>query len=236
MAGCAPGVDGVQALTFHAAAAAARYFWPRVFGGGMPRIVESKAAWARDGSRAGSRAPVWRSATLPPRSKGQRSRKPWRTTTHAAGNAGRQPPYDPPTVANVYRAYEEVKRARDLVDFEDILLLTVGMLADRDDVASEVRTRYRWFVVDEYQDVSPLQQRLLDLWLGEGDDLCVVGDPSQTITPSPAPRRAPARVPARHRDNAWSGCTRLPLDAQVVRWPTAHRRCPRSPAHPLGRC
>ena len=55
------------------------------------------------------------------------------------------------------------------------------MLAERADVATEVRARYRWFVVDEYQDVSPLQQRLLDLWLGDGDDLCVVGDPNQTI-------------------------------------------------------
>jgi len=48
-------------------------------------------------------------------------------------------------------------------------------------VAEEIRSRYRHFVVDEYQDVSPLQQRLLDAWVGDRDDLCVVGDANQTI-------------------------------------------------------
>ena len=62
-----------------------------------------------------------------------------------------------------------------------LLLLTVGMLEDRRDVADQVRAQYQHFVVDEYQDVSPLQQRLLEQWLGDRDDLCVVGDPSQTI-------------------------------------------------------
>ena len=62
-----------------------------------------------------------------------------------------------------------------------MLLLTVGILDTRPDITDEVHAAYRWFTVDEYQDVNPLQQRLLDLWLGERDDLCVVGDASQTI-------------------------------------------------------
>ncbi|GDY76924.1 hypothetical protein SAV31267_064090 [Streptomyces avermitilis] len=57
----------------------------------------------------------------------------------------------------------------------------MGILQDRQDIAEAVRAQYQHFVVDEYQDVSPLQQRLLDLWLGERDSLCVVGDASQTI-------------------------------------------------------
>jgi DNA helicase II / ATP-dependent DNA helicase PcrA len=60
-------------------------------------------------------------------------------------------------------------------------LMTVGILADRPDIADEVRSAYRWFTVDEYQDVSPVQQRLLDEWLGDRRDLCVVGDAAQTI-------------------------------------------------------
>ena len=77
--------------------------------------------------------------------------------------------------------YEQVKSDRGVIDFEDVLLVTVGILAERDDIARTVRQQYRHFVVDEYQDVNTLQQRLLDLWLGERDDVCVVGDPAQTI-------------------------------------------------------
>lgn len=77
--------------------------------------------------------------------------------------------------------YEQLKRDRNMIDFEDVLLLTVGILHDVPAVADQIRTQYQHFVVDEYQDVSPLQQRLLDLWLGDRDTLCVVGDASQTI-------------------------------------------------------
>src|SRR5205085_2147130 len=66
-------------------------------------------------------------------------------------------------------------------DFADLLLIMAGALEELPDVAEEVRSRYRHFVVDEYQDVSPLQQRLLDAWLGGREDVCVVGDPNQTI-------------------------------------------------------
>ena len=55
------------------------------------------------------------------------------------------------------------------------------MLEEERDVRERVRDQYRYFTVDEYQDVSPLQQRLLDLWLGKRDEICVVGDPAQTI-------------------------------------------------------
>ena len=62
-----------------------------------------------------------------------------------------------------------------------------GDLGASEQVADAVRRTYRHFVVDEYQDVSPLQEALLSLWRGDRSDVCVVGDPAQTITPSPAP-------------------------------------------------
>ena len=84
-------------------------------------------------------------------------------------------------MGRVFSSYEEVKRGQGRMDMEDVLLLTAGMLADDERVAAQVRRQYKWFVVDEFQDVSPLQSALLDLWLGGRDELCVVGDPAQTI-------------------------------------------------------
>jgi DNA helicase-2/ATP-dependent DNA helicase PcrA len=81
----------------------------------------------------------------------------------------------------LHRAYESQKDERRQLDFEDVLLATAGMIEAEPRVAQQVREQYRFFVVDEYQDVSPLQQGLLDLWLGDRQDLCVVGDASQTI-------------------------------------------------------
>lgn len=81
----------------------------------------------------------------------------------------------------IFQAYEDLKDERNLIDFEDVLLLTIAMLEEDEKLAATVRNQYRHFVVDEYQDVSPLQQRLLDVWLGGRDDICVVGDASQTI-------------------------------------------------------
>jgi DNA helicase-2/ATP-dependent DNA helicase PcrA len=99
----------------------------------------------------------------------------------AAAKAMREPPYEPARVAAVYAAYEQVKRANAAIDFEDLLRAAVWAIEEHSDVADEVHAQYRHFVVDEYQDVNPLQQRLLDAWLGGRDDVTVVGDASQTI-------------------------------------------------------
>ena len=121
----------------------------------------------------------------------------------APATARREPPgVDLTAMARLFEAYEEVKQRRGVIDFEDVLLLTVGILDERDDIARAVRGQYRQFVVDEYQDVNDLQQRLLELWLGERNDLCVVGDPAQTIYSftgaSPRHlRRLPAALPGR---------------------------------------
>ncbi len=178
------GAAGVQARTFHAAALRQlQYFWPRAVGGDPPRITETKAPLVGEAtSRCRLRADRAEIRDLAAEIE-------WAKVTQtvpddyvlASAKAGRQPPREPAEVARIYGAYEQVKRERGQMDFEDVLLLTVGVLEDRPDIADTVRAQYRHFVVDEYQDVSPLQQRLLEAWLGGRDSLCVVGDASQTI-------------------------------------------------------
>ncbi|MGH8960203.1 MAG: ATP-dependent helicase, partial [Jatrophihabitantaceae bacterium] len=103
------------------------------------------------------------------------------TYAERAAAAGRETPQPPDVVARVFAEYEQAKQRAGVVDFADLLMIMAGALEEYPDVAEEVRARYRHFVVDEYQDMSPLQQRLLDAWLGGRDDLCVVGDANQTI-------------------------------------------------------
>jgi DNA helicase-2/ATP-dependent DNA helicase PcrA len=67
------------------------------------------------------------------------------------------------------------------IDFEDVLLLCAAMLEEERDVRERVQDQYRYFTIDEYQDISPIQQRLINAWLGTRKDICVVGDPAQTI-------------------------------------------------------
>ncbi|WP_127571356.1 ATP-dependent helicase [Georgenia faecalis] len=180
------GIPGVQARTFHAAALRQlSYFWPSAIGGGVPRIQEHKAGLvAEAGGRLGlgvDRVAVrdlaaeieWAKVSLV-------TAEEYTTRATKEGREGAAG-YDLSTVARLLSVYEDVKSERGVIDFEDVLLLMVGILSERDDVAAEVRRQYRHFVVDEYQDVSPLQQRLLDLWLGDRREICVVGDVSQTI-------------------------------------------------------
>ncbi|MEY2247048.1 ATP-dependent helicase, partial [Streptomyces sp. BF23-18] len=178
------GAGGVQARTFHSAALRQlQYFWPKAVGGGLPRLVDRKIQLVADAAAA-CRIRLDRGEL-----RDVTSEIEWCKVTQtipadyaaAAARAGREAPRDPAETAKIYSAYEDLKRDRAVIDFEDVLLLTVAILQDRDDIAEQVRSQYQHFVVDEYQDVSPLQQRLLDLWLGERDNLCVVGDASQTI-------------------------------------------------------
>jgi DNA helicase-2/ATP-dependent DNA helicase PcrA len=179
------GVEGVQARTFHAAALRQlRYFWPKVVGGAPPEILSAKAKVLGPVLSRARHSDPSLLRDVAAEIEWAKSSQITATDYSAAAAAARR---DPPgnlsreDVAKLYAAYDERKTAAGLIDFEDVLLLTVGMLDTRPDVADEVRSIYRWFTVDEYQDVNPLQQRLLQLWLGERDELCVVGDASQTI-------------------------------------------------------
>ena len=179
------GAGGVQARTFHSAALRqARYFWPRVYGGELPVLTESKLPLL--GNAARRNRIETDQATL----RDLASEIEWAKVSNVrpddyarvAEVRGRSVGgHDHATVARVFATYEEVKRGQGRMDMEDVLLVTAALLAEDERVAAEVRRQYRWFVVDEFQDVSPIQAALLDLWLGGREDLCVVGDPAQTI-------------------------------------------------------
>jgi DNA helicase-2/ATP-dependent DNA helicase PcrA len=98
-----------------------------------------------------------------------------------AAKANREPPLDTAKIAEVFTAYETIKRNQGLIDFEDLLRAAAWGIDLHADVADQIRAQYRHFIVDEYQDVNPVQQKLLDAWLGDRDDVTVVGDASQTI-------------------------------------------------------
>ena len=98
-----------------------------------------------------------------------------------AAAAERRPPVPLPTMAALYERYEDEKRRRGLVDFDDLLLGCASALADDPEFAASQRWRFRHLFVDEFQDVNLAQARLLQGWRGDGNDLCVVGDPRQAI-------------------------------------------------------
>ncbi|MCU1546498.1 MAG: ATP-dependent helicase [Homoserinimonas sp.] len=178
------GAPTVAARTFHAAALSQLgFFWPQVIGGTMPRILDSKGRVL--GHAAETLKLKLDTATLRDLAAEIEWRKVSRLTLnqYAAIAPGRALPamLDADKMVALHRAYEDVKDERRQLDFEDVLLATAGMIECEPRVAQQVREQYRFFVIDEYQDVSPLQQYLLELWLGERQDLCVVGDASQTI-------------------------------------------------------
>lgn len=179
------GAPGVQARTFHSAALRQlRYFWPRVHDTDPPELIESKigllATAARRQRLSADQATLRDLASEIEWAKVSNV-NPERYPTLAAARGRAVTGVDLETVGRVFGSYEDVKRGQGRMDMEDVLLLTAGMLADDERVAAQVRRQYKWFVVDEYQDVSPIQSALLDLWRGGREELCVVGDPAQTI-------------------------------------------------------
>jgi len=178
------GLERVQARTFHAAALRQlTHFWPLAVGGPPPQVLDSKAGLVAEAARR-LRLPL-----SPAGIRDAAGEIEWAKVTgvrpedypQAAAKAGRTPPASVSALSRLHGTYEELCRERHLIDFESVLELTAAILAEHPEAAAAVRERYRYFVVDEYQDVNPLQKLLLDAWLGEGDDVCVVGDPRQTI-------------------------------------------------------
>ncbi|MDQ1206557.1 ATP-dependent helicase [Microbacterium sp. SORGH_AS_0862] len=176
------GIVGVAARTFHAAALSQlNYFWPQVAGAPAPRIVDNKVrllAQAAEQQRL-----HLDTATLRDVASHIEQRK---VAMQRIDEIGSTRPVtigtlDTGQIRDLHAAYEKLKDERHQLDFEDVLLACAGMIEAEPRVAQSVREQYRHFTVDEFQDVSPLQNRLLELWLGERRDLCVVGDASQTI-------------------------------------------------------
>src|ERR1700722_11614272 len=178
------GAAQVRASTFHAAALRQlNYFWPRVVGGRPPKLIDAKAALIREAAKQA------RVRLDGPGLADAASEIEWAKTTQirvdsyarAAAAAGRSPVVGAEAMAFVYDGYERLRRERHLIDFESILELTAAIVLEHRGAADQVRDTFRYFVVDEYQDVNPLQKLLLDAWLGDRDELCVVGDPNQVI-------------------------------------------------------
>jgi len=172
------GAPGVSARTFHAAALAQLHrFAPERVG----KIVASKAVPLRHLARSLPGAYRFRPlADLATEIEWAKNRRiPPERYRRELG--GREPPIPPDLMHRVYARYEEGKRAKGFVDFEDLLELAIRTYEEDEQALAIFRERYRAFTVDEYQDVNVLQQRLLDLWLGPRDDLCVVGDDYQSI-------------------------------------------------------
>jgi len=178
------GAEAVRASTFHAAALRQlTYFWPRVVGGRPPKLVESKLPLLRAAAAVVGVRPD--GAALADAVTEIEWAKVCQTHpdsyVHAATSAGRNPAAGVEVVGSLYQAYEQLRRDRQLIDFESVLELTAAILFSEPAVAREVHAAFRYFTVDEFQDVNPLQKLLLDAWLGGRDELCVVGDPRQTI-------------------------------------------------------
>ncbi len=178
------GLSQVQARTFHAAALRQlTHFWPAAIGGPAPAVLDSKVALVAQAARRLrlrlDQAELRDAATEIEWAKVTQVRP--EDYPSAREKAERDSAVAPDVLAPLFAGYEELRRERNLVDFETVLELAAAIIAGQPAVAAAVRDRYRYFVVDEYQDINPLQKLLLDQWVGGRDDVCVVGDPRQTI-------------------------------------------------------
>ena len=172
------GVEGVQARTFHSAALAQLGFF---LGNRLGQVLPSKALTLQPIRR--SLPPPFKFRPLGDLAGEIEWAKNRRLTpeTYFEGLGRHEPPIPPDLMLSVFRRYEAQKERQGRVDFEDLLELAVRLYDEDAEAARIFRERYRAFTVDEYQDVNLLQQSLLERWLGDRDELCVVGDDYQSI-------------------------------------------------------
>ena len=183
------GVPSVAARTIHAAALKQlTFFWPQVFGGRTPDLLTTKSGFLTEAIK---RAALQGELSITSRDllRDIATEIEWAKVSQVAPSdylsesqkRTVKPRINPEQLAKVYTAYESVKHQERAIDFEDVLLLTTAMIEEEREVRERVQDQYRFFTIDEYQDISPLQQRLINAWLGSREELCVVGDPAQTI-------------------------------------------------------
>ena len=183
------GVPTVAARTIHSAALKQLlYFWPSVFGGRTPDLMTTKTGFLTEAiNRAGLSESI--RATNRELMRDIASEIEWAKVSQVApsdyideiSKRMQKPRVLPEQMVQIYTAYESIKKQELAIDFEDVLLLCAAMLEEEGEVRERVQDQYRYFTVDEYQDISPVQQRLINAWLGKRNDICVVGDPAQTI-------------------------------------------------------
>jgi DNA helicase-2/ATP-dependent DNA helicase PcrA len=183
------GVPQVAARTIHSAALKQLlYFWPSVFGGRTPDLMTTKTGFLTEAiNRAGLSEAI--RVTNRELMRDIASEIEWAKVSQVApsdyideiSKRMQKPRVLPEQMVQIYTAYETVKKQELAIDFEDVLLLCTAMLEEEREVRERVQDQYRYFTIDEYQDISPVQQRLINAWLGKRNDICVVGDPAQTI-------------------------------------------------------
>ena len=178
------GVHSVNAKTFHAAALSQlEYFWRDFFGIEAPRVLDSKS------KAIGKAAEALKIRLDANTIRDIASEIEWRKYSMLSLEEYLDEISTRPVIQGlapirsyeIQIAYEDAKVKAKQIDWEDVLLLCTGMLKSEPRALAHVHQQYRFFTVDEYQDISKLQQELLDTWLGDRSDLCVVGDPNQTI-------------------------------------------------------
>ena len=183
------GVPMVAARTIHSAALKQLiYFWPSVFGGKTPDLITTKSSFLGEAINRAGLSDTLR-ATSRDLMREIASEIEWAKVSEVAPEdflaeieqRVQKPRVNAEQLAKVYMAYESVKKQELAIDFEDVLLLTAAMIEEERDVRERVQNQYRYFTIDEYQDISPIQQRLINAWVGTRQDICVVGDPAQTI-------------------------------------------------------
>jgi DNA helicase-2/ATP-dependent DNA helicase PcrA len=183
------GVPTVAARTIHSAALKQLlFFWPSVFGGRTPDLMTTKTGFLTEAiNRAGLTNSL--RATNRELMRDIASEIEWAKVSQVGptdyinevSKRSQKPRLIPEQMVQVYTAYESIKKQELAIDFEDVLLLCAAMLEEEREVRERVQDQYRYFTIDEYQDISPIQQRLINAWLGTRKDICVVGDPAQTI-------------------------------------------------------
>lgn len=183
------GVPSVAARTLHSAALKQLlFFWPTVFGGRTPDLITSKSGFITEAvRRAGLSSSI--SVTNRELMRDIASEIEWAKVSEVAPEdflneislRTIKPRANPEQLVQLYVAYESIKKQELAIDFEDVLLLCSAMVEEEREVRERIQGQYRYFTIDEYQDVSPVQQRLINAWLGTRSDICVVGDPAQTI-------------------------------------------------------
>ena len=178
------GVEGVACRTFHSAAMRQlAHFWPDLIGGDLPKVLHSKAATLK---RAAAQLNIRATDEL---LRGIAAEIEWRKVRllsmedYQAALPNRPLPggLSVDSTLALVQKYEDLKDDQRNLDFEDTLIATLGMLNSEKWVADRVHEQFRFFVIDEYQDVSPVQRALLDAWRGSHSEVCVVGDPNQTV-------------------------------------------------------
>ena len=183
------GVPTVAARTIHSAALKQLlYFWPQVFGGRAPDLLTTKTGFI---TQAITRADLQSTLSITSRElmRDIASEIEWAKSSQVvpedyvneSSKRIQKPRINPEQIAQVYSAYMSLMKQERAMDFEDVLLLTAAMLEEEREVRERVQDQYRYFTIDEYQDISPLQQRVINAWLGSRQEICVVGDPAQTI-------------------------------------------------------